>query len=58
MKIKEQIFRFIPSNSKKLFQRFDGRLQNKNILRVEVKYADDGAIERVDVFYEDIKFNS
>jgi len=47
----QKIYRILPSNSKKILDRFDAKLRNKEILRVETRYLDDGSIERVDIFY-------
>ena len=52
---REHIYRFLPREGM-IFQRFDARLENKTILRVEIKWAvDTEVIERVDVVYEDKK---
>lgn len=48
-----QIFRFLPSHSKKIFERFSAVLRNVEIREVQVKYEENGQIERVDILYID-----
>jgi len=54
MKNRKNIFRFVPSNSKKVAERFHAKLRNVDIESVECHYKENGEIERVDIIYEQI----